>query len=77
MWVRVKSARSERKAQSMEYALLRDYDDAWNKRRNGGREGMRDILPSEDEDEEDKDDEDDEDDDDDEEEEEEDDDDDD
>lgn len=46
MWVRVKRARSEKKAQSMENALLRRYDYAWNKRQNGGDDGIRDILPA-------------------------------
>ena len=46
LWVRVKPAASEREAQGMENALLRDYDYAWNKRQNGGDDGIRlDILP--------------------------------
>lgn len=46
LWVRVKPASSETDAQSMENALLRDYDYAWNKRRNGGANGLRlDLLP--------------------------------
>ena len=46
LWVRVKLASSERTAQSMENDLLRKYDYAWNKRRNGGDDGLRlDILP--------------------------------
>ena len=54
LWVRVKPALSEKDAQSMENALLRKYDYAWNKRRNGGRDGLRlDVLPSDSEDSED------------------------
>lgn len=45
MWVRVKKAKSEKDAQDQENALLLDYDYAWNKRQNGGRNGIRDILP--------------------------------
>ena len=46
LWVRVKLASSEQDAQEMENALLRKYDYAWNKRRNGGKNGIRqDILP--------------------------------
>ena len=46
LWVRVKPASSEREAQGLENALLRDYDYAWNKRQNGGDDGLRlDILP--------------------------------
>ena len=65
LWVRVKPASSEREAQSLENALLRDYDYAWNKRQNGGDDGIRqDILPgySDSEDSEDSDDDDDDDD---------------
>lgn len=51
LWVRVKPASSEREAQSLENALLRDYDYAWNKRQNGGDDGIRpDILPRDSED---------------------------
>lgn len=35
LWVHVKPASSERKAQGMENALLRDYDYIGNKRQNG------------------------------------------
>ena len=60
LWVRVKPASSERKAQSMENALLRDYDYAWNKRQNGGNDGLRlDILFTDSEDSEDSEDDDD------------------
>lgn len=45
MLVRVKDAKSEKDAQDQENALLDKYDYAWNKRRNGGVAGMRDILP--------------------------------
>ena len=65
LWVRVKPASSERKAQNMENALLHDYDYAWNERQNGGDDGIRqDILPgySDSEDSEDSDDDDDDDD---------------
>ena len=55
LWVRVKRASSEREAQSMENALLRDYDYAWNKRLNGGDDGLRldSVLPRDSEDSED------------------------
>lgn len=45
LWVRVKSASDESSAQTMENELLRDYNYAWNKRQNGGDDGIRDILP--------------------------------
>ncbi len=45
MWVRIKKAKSERDAQDQENALLAKYDYAWNKRQNGGVDGMRAILP--------------------------------
>ena len=49
LWVRVKPALSERRAQTMENELLRDYNYAWNERLNGGDDGIRDILPEADE----------------------------
>lgn len=44
MWVRVKVDRSERDAQNKENELVDEHDYAWSKRRNGGVDGMRDIL---------------------------------
>ena len=39
------SSRFKEEAEDMENDLLDKYDYAWNKRRNGGTRGMRDILP--------------------------------
>lgn len=44
LWVRVKYADNEKNAKQMENALLESYDYAWNKRQNGGDNGIRHIL---------------------------------
>lgn len=44
LWARVKHADNEENAKQMENALLELYDYAWNKRRNGGDNGIRHIL---------------------------------
>ena len=43
--VRYKKAKDEDDAKKQENDLLDKYDYAWNKRRNGGNNGIRDILP--------------------------------
>lgn len=43
--VRYKEAKDEVDAKKQENDLLDKYDYAWNKRRNGGNNGIRDILP--------------------------------
>ena len=45
LWVRYKQARTAEEAQDWENALLAAYDYAWNKRCNGGNNGIRYILP--------------------------------
>lgn len=43
--VRYKKAKDENDAKKQENDLLNKYDYAWNKRCNGGNNGIRDILP--------------------------------
>lgn len=43
--VRYKKAKDEDDAKKQENELLNKYDYAWNKRCNGGNNGIRDILP--------------------------------
>ena len=45
LWVRYKQAGSAEQAQAWENTLLAAYDYAWNKRCNGGNNGIRYILP--------------------------------
>ena len=45
MEVRYKKAKDEDDAKKQENELLNKYDYAWNKRCNGGNNGIRDILP--------------------------------